>query len=82
VQQHEQDEEDPDREEDRRRVAADPEPARDRVQPAPPEREDEQHDAGEQPEQRVALAQTPRANQLEDDEQQEQRRDRRRDRDS
>ena len=44
-------------------------------------RQDEQHEPGQQPEQRVALAQPPAPDQLEDDEQQEDRRDRGGDRD-
>ena len=69
------------REEDRRRVARDPEPPGDRVQAAPPGRENEQHDTGREPEQRVALLESPPADQLEDDQDQEERADRRRDRD-
>jgi len=77
VQQHEEDEERADRTEDRRRVGLDSEPARDRVEPASPDREGEQHGSREQPEQRITLAQPARADQLEDGDQQQERGDRR-----
>ena len=73
VQEDDEDEERTDRSEDRRRIGLHSEPARDRVQPVAPEREREQHDACQQPQQRVALAQPPRADQLEHDDEQDER---------
>ena len=70
VQEHGDHEHDRRGEEDRRRVALDAEPARDRVEPAAPDREHEQDEPGHEPEQRVALLQPPAADQLEDDEEQ------------
>ncbi len=81
VEQHGEDEERRDGEKHRRWVAGDADPAGDRVQPTAPRREHEQHDAGREPEQGIALAQPPAANQLEDDEDEQDRRDRRGDRD-
>ncbi len=82
VQQHDEDEERGHGEEHGRWVAGDADPARDRVQAAAPGREHEQHDAGREPEQRVALAQAPAADQLEHDEDEQDRRDRRGDGDA
>ena len=81
VQQHDDDEQRRDREQDRRRVGRDPEPAGDRVEAAAPGREHEQHDAGDEPEQGVALLEAAAADQLEHDQDQQQRRDRGGDRD-
>ena len=81
VQQDREDEERRDREEHGRRVAGDAEPAGDRVQAAAPRGEDEQDEPGREPEQRVALAQPAAADQLEDDEDQQDRRNRACDRD-
>ena len=55
VEQHREDEERRDGEEHGGRVAGDADPAGDRVQAAAPGREDEQDDAGHEPEQRVTL---------------------------
>ena len=75
VEQHEQDEQRADREQHRGRIVSIP------TQPAivfspSPERQREQHDAGEQPEQRVALAEPARADQLQHDQDQHHRGDR------
>ena len=59
----------------------DADPAGDRVQAASPRREHEQHEAGGEPQQRVALAQPAAPDQLEDDQQEQDRRDRGGDRD-
>ena len=67
VEQDEEDEERRDGEQDRRRIARDPEPAGDRVQAAAPGGEHEQHDSGREPEQRVALLQPASPDELEDD---------------
>jgi hypothetical protein len=80
VEEHGEDEECADGAEDRRRIGLDAEPARDRVEAVTPDRQPEQDDAGQQPQQRVALAETPRANQLEHNEEQQEGRDRRSDR--
>jgi hypothetical protein len=81
VQQDDDGEECGEREERRRRVV-DPDEARDRVEPASPNGEDE-HDARRQePEERVALAEAPAANQLEDDEEERDRDERRDDGDA
>ena len=71
-----------DGEQDRRRIRADAEPAGDRVQPAAPRREDEQHEPRREPEERIALLQAAAADELEHDQDQQQRRDRRGDRDA
>ena len=76
-----EDEEDPDGEEHRRRIAANAEPAGDRVQTLAPGGEHGKRDAGDEPEQRVALAQPAAADQLEHDEDEHERRDRTGDRD-
>ena len=81
MQQDDDHEESSDREQDRGRVAGDAEPGRDRVQPVSPQRERQQDEPGEQPEQRVALAEPAAADQLEDGDQQDDGRDRADDRD-
>src|SRR5262249_38599895 len=81
VQEHDEDEQRADRAEDRGRIRLDAEPPGDRVQSAAPQRQGEQHTAREQPQQRVTLAQAARADQLENDDEQQERRDRRSDRD-
>src|SRR5581483_6740828 len=55
MEQYGEDEEDPDREEDGGRIAADAEPGGDRVEAAAPGGEHGQDDAGHEPEERVAL---------------------------
>ena len=59
VQEHRDHEQDRGGEQDRRREAADPEPARDRVEAVSPDGEDEQHEPGHEPQQRVALLEPP-----------------------
>jgi hypothetical protein len=81
VQQDGEHEEQGDREENSGRVRLDADPAGDRIQTATPRREGEEYEAGQQPEQRVALAETARANQLEHDGEQQQRCGDRRERD-
>ncbi len=68
-------------EQDRRRVARHAEPAGDRVEPAAPGREDEEHEPGHEPEQGVALLEAPPTDQLEHDQDQDHGADRRGDRD-
>ena len=67
--------------EQRRGRVVDPEQRGDHVEPASPEREDEHDGGGEEPEERVALAQPPSANELEHDGEKDERGDRRGDRD-
>jgi hypothetical protein len=55
----------------------DPECLRKVVQPRAPEREEEDHAGGGEPEERVALAELPRADQLDHDPEQDDRRERR-----
>ena len=81
VKQHDEDEDGREQEERRRRVG-DPDRLREHVQPVAPHREDEQHDAGHQPQQRVTLLEAAAADQLEDDDQQENRGDGREDGDA
>src|SRR6266511_4713971 len=70
MQQHREEEERRDREQDRRRIRLDSDPAGDRVQAAAPRRKHEQHRAREQPQEGIAFAEASAANQLEDDEEQ------------
>jgi hypothetical protein len=70
-----------DREEHRRRVR-DPGEAGERVEPAPPERQDEHHRRREEPEEGVALPQRAAPDQLQHDEEERERDERRDDRDA
>src|SRR5581483_11420701 len=68
VQQHREEEENPDREQDCRRVAADADTSCDRVQAVAPGRKPRERESGEQPQERVALTQPVAPDQLEHDE--------------
>src|SRR6266540_1194333 len=70
MKQHREEEERRDREQVRRWICLDPDPAGDRVQAAAPRRENEQHRPREQPQEGVALAEASAADELEDDEEQ------------
>jgi hypothetical protein len=74
VEQDEEDEERRDGEQDRRRIARDAKPPRDRVQRFAPGGEHEEHDTGGKPEQRVALFQSASSDELEDDQDEKERR--------